>query len=179
MNKKKSAHVRFTHVVQFGSVFFASCGLRIHHPTRKMYNISITIWPGKIERERERKKHGSKPKHTYQKALYMCLQSWASDWFFSRFSLSYSWLMCFCIGVQFGVNSFLSPSVCVCFFSRYFFNLRSHVQFQCTVCKTANKNMPRNPLHTQTHKSPTSNKHRDLLHQLTVTEIKWHYYAIK
>lgn len=117
MNKKKSAHVRFTHVVQFGSVFFASCGLRIHHPTRKMYNISITIWPGKIERERERKKHGSKPKHTYQKALYMCLQSWASDWFFSRFSLSYSWLMCFCIGVQFGVNSFLSPPLCVCVFS--------------------------------------------------------------
>lgn len=119
MNKKKSAHVRFTHVVQFGSVFFASCGLRIHHPTRKMYNISITIWPGKIERERERKKHGSKPKHTYQKALYMCLQSWASDWFFSRFSLSYSWLMCFCIGVQFGVNSFLSPSVCVFFLSLF------------------------------------------------------------
>lgn len=159
-------------------MFFASCGLRIHHPTRKMYNISITIWPGKIERERE-KKNTAQNQNIRTKRHFTCACSHGlridSSAVFRY--LTHDWCA-FASGYSL-VLILSSLPLCVCFFSRYFFNLRSHVQFQCTVCKTANKNMPRNPLHTQTHKSPTSNKHRDLLHQLTVTEIKWHYYAIK
>lgn len=72
---EKRAHVRFTYNVL---VFFAPCGFRTH-PTRKIYNISITTWLGKSNSTKQQTNPAFYIRYTNRGCVFYLFSSFSND----------------------------------------------------------------------------------------------------
>lgn len=131
-----------------------------NHPTRKIYNISITIWPGKNHRQTHMKIGMKNRNIRCEGTLHGAYSHWSFvDWFFSRFAIICVhgiWLMCNCIKYSLVLILLVDVFVWLCesvFLFHYFFNFALPRSISmCTIRNNRNKNMPRNPLHSHTQK---------------------------